>query len=477
MAKPHPPLTSPADTAARSAAEQLFFAGVRHLESETRTEAERAFRSAVQIDPDLAEAWANLGMLLDDQRQDAEAEHCYRRALALQPFVAATYLNLGGLLGRHKRFDEAEAAYAQALRMDPTRPGTWSNLGALYASQRLDDEAEGCYERALSMAPTLPRARFNLGVLRLRQGRLEEGWAGLEARDWYAALKRALHCPLWQGEPLAGRRVLVGHEVGHGDVIQFGRYVAMLKTRGAGHVTLLCHPALKRLFASLDGPDQILGFDEPWPDTASAQPWDVWTPLMSLPYHFGTRMETIPARLPYLQAEPALIQRWAAELSSGKLGLRVGLVWRGNPAFDNDADRSLGSLALLAPLWSVPGVCFVSLQKGAGEDEAAQPPAGQPLHHLGGRMVDFADAAAIMASLDLVISVDTAMAHLAGALDKPCWLLLPRYQTDWRWLEDRSDSPWYPGVMRLFRQAEAGNWQPVVAALVDGLQTLARPRL
>jgi hypothetical protein len=476
MAEPHPPISSAADTAARSAAEQLFFAGVRHLENEAIEEAELAFRSAVQTDPNLAEAWANLGMLLDDQRVDEEAERCYRRTLALQPFVAATYLNLGGLLGRHKRFDEAEAAYAQALRLEPTRPGIWSNLGVLYASQRLDEEAEDCYARALAIDPLLPRARFNLGVLRLPQPRREVGWAGLEARDWYVGLKRALHCPLWQGEPLAGRSVLVGHEVGHGDVIQFGRYVAMLKARGAGHVTLLCHPALKRLFASLDGPDEVLSFDEAWPD-ASAQPWDVWTPLMSLPYHFGTRMETIPARLPYLQAEPALAQRWAAELPSGQPALRVGLVWRGNPAFDNDADRSLPSLALLAPLWSVPGIYFVSLQKGAGEDEAAQPPAGRPLVHLGGRMADFADAAAIMASLDLVISVDTAMAHLAGALNKPCWLLLPRYQTDWRWLEDRSDSPWYPNVMRLFRQAEAGDWQPVIAALVDGLQTLARPRL
>ena len=477
MAEPDPPMSSTSDATPRSAAERLFFAGVRHLENEATSEAEQAFRSAVQIDPELAEAWANLGLLLDDQRQDGEAESCYRRALTLQPFVAATHLNLGGLLGRRKRFDEAEAAYAQALRLDPTRPGIWSNMGVLYASQRLDDEAEACYERALAMEPMLPRARFNLGVLRLRQGRLEEGWAGLEARDWYVGLKRALHCPLWQGEPLAGRRVLVGHEVGHGDVIQFGRYVAMLKARGAGAITLLCHPALKRLFASFDGPDAVLGFDEPWPDSPSAQPWDVWTPLMSLPYHFGTRLDSIPASLPYLQAEPALVRQWAAELPSGKPALRVGLVWRGNPAFDNDADRSLASLALLAPLWSVPGVHFMSLQKGAGEDEAAEPPPGQPLQHLGGRMADFADAAAIMSSLDLVISVDTAMAHLAGALNKPCWLLLPRYQTDWRWLEDRPDSPWYPGAMRLFRQAEAGNWQPVVAALVDGLETLAHSRL
>ena len=456
--------------ASAAAAEALFFDGVRLMQDEAFTAAEQAFRTAVALAPDFAEAWVNLGLILDEARQDEEAERCYRRALELRPDIAATHLTLAGLLARRKRFAEAEAGYAQALRLDPGRPGIWSNLGSLYASQRLDDEAEACYERALALDPALPRARFNLGVLRLRQGRLEEGWAGLEARDWYLGLKRHLACPLWQGEPLAGRSLLVGYEVGHGDMVQFVRYLALLKGRGAGHITLLCHPALKRLFATLAGADTVMGFDEPWP---AEPPWDLWTPLMSLPYHFGTRLHTIPAALPYLHAEPALLRHWAAELPSGPV--RVGLVWRGNPGFDNDADRSLPSLAVLAPLWSVPGVLFVSLQKGAGEDEAAQPPAGLALTHMGSRMADFADAAALIENLDLVISVDTAMAHLAGALNKPCWLLLPRYQTDWRWLEDRGDSPWYPGTMRLFRQTEPGHWQAVVAALKDALQTLALP--
>jgi len=458
------------EKSSRQAAETLFFEGARHLQAERPAEAERAFRAAVAFAPDLAEAWSNLGLLLEEGDQDAEAEACYRRALALHPHIAETHVNLGGLLARHKRFDDAEAAYAQALQLDPTQPGTWSNLGVLYASQRLDDEAEACFERALEMAPQLPRARFNLGVLRLRQGRLEEGWQGLEARDWYAGLNRQLRCPRWSGRALDGRSVLIGYEVGHGDMVQFSRYAALLKVRGAGPVTLLCHPALKRLFASLAGVDDVLGFDAPWPDAQ----WDVWLPLMSLPFHFDTRLDTIPARLPYLRAEPALVQRWAAELPP-RPALRVGLAWKGNPRFENDADRSLASLAVLAPLWRVPGVQFVSLQKGAGEDEAANPPSAQPLLHVGGRMSDFADAAAIMDQLDVVIAVDTAMAHLAGALNKPCWLLLPRYQTDWRWFEDRADSPWYPGVMRLFRQAEPGDWQPVVTALVQALQALANP--
>ncbi len=454
----------------RQAAEELFFEGARHLQAEQPVAAERAFRAAVALAPDLAEAWSNLGLLLEEADQEVEAEACYRRGLALRPDIAETQVNLGGLLARHKRFDEAEAAYAQALQLEPAQPGTWSNLGVLYASQRLDDEAEACFERALEMAPLLPRARFNLGVLHLRQGRLEEGWQGLEARDWYVALNRRLRCPRWSGGSLEGRSVLVGHEVGHGDMLQFARYASLLKARGAGPVTLLCHPALKRLFATLAGVDEVLGFDEPW----SEAQWEVWAPLMSLPFHFETRLDTISAPLPYLRTEPALVLRWAAELPP-RPDFRVGLVWKGNPRFENDADRSLPSLAVLAPLWQVPGVQFISLQKGAGEDEATEAPVGQPLLHLGGHMADFADAAAIMASLDLVIAVDTAMAHLAGALNKPCWLLLPRYQTDWRWFEDRTDSPWYPGVMRLFRQAVPRDWQPVVVELVRALQTLANP--
>lgn len=451
----------------RVIAETLFADAAGRMQAGDTAGAERLFRETLAHAPELAEAWVNLGLLLDEGRDDTEAEACYRRALALRADFPETHVNLGGLLARHKRFDEAEAAYAQALRLAPDRPGTWSNLGVLYASQRLDEEAEACYDQALALDENLPRARFNLGVLRLRQGRWEAGWRGLEARDWYAALKRQLQCPLWRGEPLAGRPLLIGYEVGHGDMVQFSRYAVLLKARGAGAITLLCHPALKRLFATLAGVDTLLGFDESWP---SPQPWALWTPLMSLPYQCATRLDNIPASLPYLHAEPALVAHWAEVLPAGRL--RVGLVWKGNPKFENDADRSLPSLATLLPLAVVPGVVFASLQKGAGEDEAAQPPAGLQVTALGARMRDFADAAAIIAGLDLVIAVDTAMAHLAGALGKPCWLMLPRYQTDWRWLEERSDSPWYPGVMRLFRQRTAGDWTPVVDAMVTALRAL-----
>jgi hypothetical protein len=191
-----------------------------------------------------------------------------------------------------------------------------------------------------------------------------------------------------------------------------------------------------------------------------AEGWDCWTPMLSLPLHCGTRLNSIPATLPYLQAMPERRARWQARLPTQ--GLRVGLVWKGNPRFENDADRSLSGLELLAPLGAVAGVQFISLQKGEGEDQARHPPAGLSLLHLGSEIEDFADTAAIVAGLDLVICVDTAVAHLAGALGRPCWVLLPHYKTDWRWLEGRSDSPWYPGLLRLFRQGPGEDWTAVV---------------
>jgi hypothetical protein len=303
-----------------------------------------------------------------------------------------------------------------------------------------------------------------LSYLLLRQGRVEAGWQCLEARDWYAALASRLSCPRWQGQSLAGVSLLITYEAGHGDMIQFCRYAKLLQMQGAVHISLLCHPALKTLLMTLDGVDVVIAFDECLPEFT----WDFWTPLLSLPFYCQTRAETIPAEIPYLHADAALIAKWRVLLPNGKL--RVGLVWKGTPNFENDAERSLASLDVLAPLGAVKQVSFISLQKGAGEAEAMRPPAGMTLLELGSQMTDFADAAAIVENLDLVICVDTAMAHLTAALGKPCWLLLPNYMTDWRWRSEGSASMWYPGVMRLFRQAEMGDWAPVIDELVMALQ-------
>jgi len=447
-------------------AEELFFKGNRLMETGDVADAEACFKQAVQMSPDFAEAYANLGLLLAKRGDTAAAEHHYQRSIELAPGYSETHLNLGALFASAKRYDEAEAAYRRAITLNPASPAGWSNLGVLFACHAREVEAEHCHRTAIALDASYAMARFNLSYLLLRQGRFEEGWQCLEARNWYAGLMPHLNCPRWQGESLFGKSVLLSLEAGLGDVIQFCRYAALLKEQGALVITLICHPPLKALLESLESVDAVIPYDEPIPESG----FDYWTPLLSLPYHCKTRLDTIPATIPYLQAPADRIEKWAALLPGD--GLRVGLVWKGNPLFENDADRSLPGLEVFAPLWEVAGVRFICLQKGAGEHEAVHPPGGLALIDLGTHLTDFADTAAAISGLDLVISVDTAVAHLAGALGKPCWVMLPDYKADWRWLKDRSDSPWYPGIMRLFRQPSMGDWTTVVAEMSSALQHL-----
>ena len=440
---------------ARVDAETWYLLGNQRMAAGDAAGAEACFREALHLDPAQAESHGNLGFLLESSNAE-EAEACYRQALALNPALAEIHLNLGALLLRQKHLVEAEAACQRALALAPKSSAAWTNLGAVYACMKREQQAEQCHRHALGLDPAYNSARFNLAYLLLRQGRFEEGWHCLEARQWYAALAKRLECPRWQGESLVGKSVLIGYEAGHGDMIQFCRYAAVLKAQGAARVDILCHPALVTLFATLNGADAIYPFDQPLPLSS----WDCWTPPLSLPYYCGTRIDSIPAAIPYLRAAPERVAKWEALLPQA--GIRVGLAWKGNPKYENDADRSLSGLSLLAPLQAVGGIALVSLQKGAGEDDLARVAATWPLLDLGSRARDFADMAAIIANLDLVICVDTAVAHLAGALGKHCWVMLPDYKTDWRWLTDRIDSPWYPHHMRLFRQTASGGWCDVV---------------
>lgn len=460
-------------------AETLFFEGNRLAQTGDDAGAEACYRQALALVPEFGEVLANLGLLREQAGAMDEAEACYRRAVELCPDCVQNFVNLGMLLMNGKRFAESEAVYLRALSVAPESPVVWSDFGVLLACMKHEDQAEQCYRTALALDASYDKARFNLAYIMLRQGRLEEGWRCLEARDWYEILTRHFACPRWQGEPLAGKTVIVGFEAGHGDMIQFCRYVRVLKGMGAARLALICHPALKTLFACLPDVDELYSFLEPLPISG----WDLWTPPLSLPHYCGTRLDSIPGPVPYLTADPVRVARWRPrlppleEMDGQKIGLRVGVVWKGNPRFENDADRSMPSLDVLAPLGAVAGVSFVSLQKGRGEDEALNPPAGLSLLALGGEMEDFADTAAVVSCLDLVISVDTAVAHLAGALGVPCWVLLPDYRTDWRWLKDRTDSPWYPEVMRLFRQPPGGGWAPVVAEVAGALAQRVAQRL
>ena len=449
-------------------AETLFHAARAHLDAGDVAAAAADLRAALALDPDAAALHANLAFALAAGGDAAAAECHYRRAIALAPDEPQTWLNLGALLTAQHRPDAALDVYANAPPHVQDTAALLSNRGMALVCTDRARAAEACYRRALEIDPGYARASFNLAYLLLRQGRWTEGWQRLEARDWIAPLQDYLRLPRWDGGPLAGRRILVGAEAGHGDMIQFCRYCAQLQAAGAARVGVLCHPGLVALFGGLRGVDEAIGLDAP----LRRDDWDVWAPPLSLPRHFGTTVDTVPAALPYIVPDAQRVARLAPRLAVDADALKAGLVWRGNPRFENDGARSLPGLHTLAPLGRVPGVRWFSLQKGPGEDEAAAGVPGLAVTDLAPAIDDFADTAALIAGLDLVITVDTACAHLAGALGKPCWVLLPAWMPDWRWLEGRDDTPWYPGTMRLFRQARDGEWGAVVERVVGALAAL-----
>jgi Flp pilus assembly protein TadD len=459
--------------------------GVLLAATQRRAEAELCHRRALALQPDSASAHTNLGLVLLDLARLDEAEPHLRRALALAPGSAEVHSNLGNLLARRGSDAEAEQCLRRALVLDPTLAAAHCNLGVLLADQRRDAPAEAHFRSAIALRPGYALARLDLSCLLLAQGRFKEGWTLHEARHDPQLPDNGIappnvSFPAWRGEPLAGRSLLIWAEQGLGDQIQFCRYVPRLKAQGAARITLVCQRVLASLLGTLPGIDVVLPADVVdnafHVEAAAIAVHDTWVFPLSLPLWLGTDLSTLPAApIPYLSADPARVGAWTRRVHDDERGrpakmLRVGLVWRGNPMHHNDAERSLPGLSTLTPLWSVPNCRFVSLQTGRAAAEADTPPGALPLVALGAELGDFADSAAALAALDLLICVDTSIAHLAGALGLPCWVLLPRHRTDWRWLRDRDDSPWYPRGMRLFRQARRGDWAEVVervrAALV-----------
>lgn len=437
-------------------------------------EAQRAFRRALQLREAYPEAHNNLGALLAREGLAAEAEAAYRRALDLRQAYPEAHNNLGVLLSRQGRTAEAEAAHRRALQLREPYPEAHNNLGVLLAARGRTVEAEAAYRRALELEPTHHSARWNLALLQLSLGRYEEGWRNYETRlepAWREAPHRQppIRLPRWQGEDLRGKSLLLVCEQGLGDCLQLVRYAPLLAERlRPGRVTLRCPAVLASLLQEVPGIDAA----EAQEDGIEVGAHDLWCFLGSLPLLLGTTsVAAIPAALPYLYAPASRMEHWRSRLPAG--GLRVGLVWKSSGTQRND-QRSLSALAALAPLWRVPGVTFVSLQRGPGEDEASAGIPGCALTSVGGELGDFADTAAALAQLHLLITVDTAFAHLSAALGRPTWILLAAHGADWRWLRDREDSPWYPGVVRLFRQRAPGDWQPVIARLAEALEALSR---
>jgi Flp pilus assembly protein TadD len=424
-------------------------------------EAAASYRRALEINPVFYQAHYDLGVTLNELGRPEDAAASYRSALALRPDFADAHNNLGTVLRDLGQLDDSAASCRQALALNPNFVSAYGNLGNTLRDLGLLDDAEASYRRALELAPDLARARYNLSMLLLSQGRYAEGWQQYECR-WQTGLLDAqpqFAVPLWLGEvALENKSILLHAEQGFGDTLQFMRYATLLAERGAT-VYLEVQRSLKSLAASGKGVAGVFGVGESLP------PFDYHCPLMSLPLACKTELATIPAASPYLSANADKVAYWRGKLGQ-KAGLRVGLAWAGgtrkhlawmDPVRVADRQRSI-RFDRVAPLLELAGIEFFSLQL---QDEAARLANAHP------RLVDyttelgnFDDTAALMENLDLVVCVDTSVAHLAGALGKPVWLL-NRNNSCWRWLTARTDTPWYPS-MRIFRQSTMGEWADVI---------------
>ncbi len=427
-------------------------------------EALRSFERAITLQPGLAPAHMDRGNILQDLGRLAAALAAYDRALALQPGFTAALCNRGTVLHRMGRLDEAIAAFDAALAIDPELIAADFNRATALNDAGRHAEALAGFERTLERYPRLAVAHWNEALCRLRLGDFRPGWKKFEWRWHHADLglqPRAFERPVWLGRgEIAGRTLLVHAEQGLGDTIQFCRYVPLLAARGARVILELQRP-LVRLLQGLAGVAQIVARGAPLPD------FDFHTPLMSLPLAFDTTVDTIPARVPYLHPDPALARAWNAKLPPPRSRLRIGLAWSGNPKQPNDYNRSL-PLSALRRLTALDAE-FIAVQTDIRAVDAPQLGV-QGIRSYAEDLGDFAETAALVANLDLVVSACTAPAHLAGALGIPVWIPLA-HAADWRWLLAREDSPWYPSA-RLFRQTSPGNWGPVVDALADQLQLL-----
>ncbi len=430
--------------------------------------AEEAFGRAVALEPNHAAALGALGAVLTRRGATEAAEPLLRRAIAIEPQYLQPSHDLALLLWRERREAEARALAEATLARAPTSADAALNMGMLDETDCDREGATRWYERAVALDPAMAEAQFSLGRMRLLEGRFAEGWEGYEWRLRTTRATRAFFGRLgWDGSPLAGKTIVLHSVQGLGDTLQFCRYVPLVAARG-GTVILAVQPALRRLLAQLPGVSRTIDAFGERPDT------DFLTPLASLPRLFRTDFASIPAPEGYLRAPEEALSRWRQRLKGGEPRLRVGLCWSGNPEQTLDRNRST-TLATLAPLLEVPGVSFYSLQVGPRAADIVAHGFADRIVDLGPALSDFTETAAAMTLLDLVITTDTSVPHLAGALGRPTFVLL-QPMPDWRWLLERSDNPWYASH-RLFRQRRRGDWTEVVAEAAAALAERAALKL
>lgn len=424
------------------------------LQARGRPEAAmQAYAKAIEIDPYYPEALNNLGILLHSEGKLDAARICYSRALASRPTYSDAEYNYATVESDAGNYQAALLHFSRVLEQQPTRVDAWNNLSTVFLALREPGEAKRACDVALAIKPGFADARWNKSVATLTLGQLPEGWDGFEHRG----PRRHGSIPRWRGEPLQDKRIMLHAEQGMGDTIQFVRYCSQVQ---CDYMILECHSELIPLFRTLHSAPELVAFGQPLPSV------DFHQPLMSLPELFQTDLQSIPAT-PYLHAEGDLVKKWKQRINAPVRSRKVGLIWSGNPQHRNDKNRSIDP-ALLSCLADVPDTSFYCLQQRPFSAAAYSHPI---------RFADvfdqltWTDTAAILMNLDLVICVDTAVAHLAGALGRPVWTLLP-YAPDWRWMLERTDTPWYP-TMRLFRQPRFQDWSSVLHQVRMELQGVA----
>jgi tetratricopeptide (TPR) repeat protein/ADP-heptose:LPS heptosyltransferase len=429
-----------------------------------------SYDTAIAIHPEHAQAWCNRGLAQSKLKDWTAAQASFERAIAIKPDFAEAHCNCGNALTALEQWQAALASYDRAIEIDADLAEAHSNRGNVLTALDQWEAALASYQRAVALKADFADAHFNHSCLLLLRGNFADGWAEYEWRRKGERLRAATSSvrqfsqPLWLGEEsLAGKTILLHAEQGLGDTIQFCRYAPWVAALGARVILAVPRP-LVRLLASLQGASQVIAQDSASPD------FDYQCPLLSLPLAFKTRLDTIPQPTPYLSIPEDAIEHWQRKLGA-KTGLRVGLVWSGNRAHKNDHHRSIALAELIADL---PPQCeFISLQKDVSEADLRTLQSNPQIVNVAHELDDFRDSAALCACMDVVISVDTSMAHLSAALGKSTWILLPRYP-DWRWLLNRSDSPWYSTVT-LYRQARAGDWRDVLQRVhADLLETGSR---
>lgn len=433
-------------------------------------EAVAACREAVRVAPHMAEAHNNLGTALDEQGRSDEAIACLEQALRIKPDFAKAYNNLGIAYWHKADYVQAAANCRKAIELTPELSEAHNNLGNVLRDQGDYAAALASYEQSLKLLPDGVDAHWNRSLVWLLEGDFAQGWPEYE---WRWKLKsfstRATNRPLWDGSPLEGRTVLLDAEQGLGDTLQFIRYAPLVQQRG-GRVLAVCQKPLMQILSSCPGIDRLVAQGEPVPD------FDVYTPLLSLPKIFGTTLQTIPAQIPYLHADRYLVEQWGRELASIK-AFKVGIAWKGSPKNRMDQQRSI-PLAAFEPLARVPGVQLISLQKGQGSEQIKETTGRFAVIDLAQRLDEtsgaFMDTAAVMKHLDLVVTCDSSLGHLAGALGARTWIALA-LSPDWRWLLDREDTPWYPTV-RLFRKTSLGDWSDVFGRMAAALEAAVGAR-